>query len=119
MATALPAPWEGRTSGLGVGVGAREGLLGGGEDRAQPEPRQGSWGGGGALRALTGTRVGSYRTGALTGKIWGIIFGDSTGKSCNSPGAITLKNVYRIILVITSPQRVLHPHILVLGINEM
>ena len=32
---------------------------------------------------------GSYRTGALTGKnVWGIIFGGSTGKSCNSPGAL-------------------------------
>ena len=35
----------------------------------------------------------------------GNIFGGSTGKSCNSPGAITLKNVYRTILVIISPQR--------------
>ena len=64
MATALPARWEGRTSGLGVGGGAWEGLLGGGEDRAQPKLRQGSWGGGGgALRALTGTGGG-----ALTGQ---------------------------------------------------
>ena len=45
-----PAPWEGRTSGLGVGGGAWEGLLGGGEDRAQPEPRQGSWGRRGGAR---------------------------------------------------------------------
>ena len=49
-------------------------------------------------------RGGSYRTGAHTGDyFWGIIFGGSTGKSCNSPGAITWKNVYRIILVIISP----------------
>ena len=49
-------------------------------------------------------RGGSYRTGAHTGDyFWGIIFGGSTGKSCNSPGAVTWKNVYRIILVIISP----------------
>ena len=53
LATALPALWEGRTSGLGVGGGASEGLLGGGEDRAQPEALRGA-----ALRALTGTGGG-------------------------------------------------------------
>ena len=36
------------------------------------------------------TGGGSYRTGAHTGDyFWGIIGGGSTGKSCNSPGAIT------------------------------
>ena len=53
-------------------------------------------------------REGSYRTGAHTGEsFWGILFRGSTGKSCNSPGAITWKNVYRIILVIISPYRVI------------
>ena len=103
----------------GGGGGAWEGLLGGGEDRAQPEPRQGSWRGGGARgggraeRALPRERErerierererahresaeGSYRDrgggllqdrGSYRKNVWGIIFGGSTGKSCNSPGA--------------------------------
>ena len=55
MATALPAPWEGRTSGLGVGGGAWEGLLGGrGRTGPSLSPGRALGEGGGGLRALTG-----------------------------------------------------------------
>ena len=64
----------------------------------------------GALQENPVRAPGALTGGALTGQglisgdyFWGILFGGSTGKSCNSPGAITRKNVYRIILVIISP----------------
>ena len=46
------------------------------------------------LRALTGPGAGSYRTGLSQEKNSGELFsnGGSTGKSCNSPGAITKKS---------------------------
>ena len=50
----------------------------------------------GALQENPVIAPGAITGGALTGKgpiqetiFWGILFGGSTGKSCNSPGAIT------------------------------
>ena len=64
----------------------------------------------GALQENPVIALGAITGGALTEQgpiqetiFLGILFGGSTGKSCNSPGAITWKNVYRIILVIISP----------------
>ena len=69
--------WEGGRTGPSLSSGRALGEGGGAQGEGE--------------RAERGDQgEGSYRTGALTGKnVWGIIFGGSTGKSCNSPGAIT------------------------------
>ena len=94
-----------RPGGGGWSLGAPSGRGGGQGPASAPA---GLLGRGGALRPLTGTRGGllqdrgSYRTGALTGQL---LLGALQENPVIAPGQLH-KNVYRIILVIISPQRV-------------